>query len=682
MDAFPRQYARTRGFRLGAPRDITIAPDGQLITFLRSRAGDDPTMCLWAWESGAERLVVDSAELVGAEEPTEEERTRRERTRDYTSGMTSYATDRDLRLATFAISGRLWLTELDGKPRELPAQGPVADPRPSPDGSIVAYVSHGALRLINTDGTQDRELLRPEHADIRYGLPEHVAAEEMDRDRGFWWSPDGTRLLVARVDTSPVQRWYLADPANPDRPPTELAYPVVGTPNAEVTLWLVDHAGHRVEVRWDRAGYEYVTAVHWSSELLVVVQSRNQRSMRVLTVDPATGATALRREDTDEYWVDIILGTPALTGSGRLVSVAIVDGSRRLLIDGEPVTPDGLNVRRVCDVDGDTVLFAASTNPTETQLWTYAATLTQLTEHGVHDGWMTGGTTVIAAQSLDHDGPRVTVHRAGEPTAELTSLVEPSVIQPRVELITLGERELHAVVLFPSWHTPGSGKLPVLMDPYGGPAGQRVLASRTNYLVSQWFADQGFAVIVADGRGTPGRGPAWERTIYGDRAGLPLEDQIAALHAAAERYPDLDLTRVGIRGWSYGGYLSALAVLRAPDVFHAAVAGAPVTDHALYDTHFNERYLGDPNETPENYARCNIIPDAPNLRCPLMLIHGLADDNVVVAHTLRLSAALLAAGRPHTVLPLPGDSHMIHQQAVAENLLTVQADFLRNALGV
>src|SRR5262249_40838877 len=197
-------------------------------------------------------------------------------------------------------------------------------------------------------------------------------------------------------------------------------------------------------------------------------------------------------------------------------------------------------------------------------------------------------------------------------------------------------------------------RLPVLLDPYGGPHAQRVLASRPAYLSSQWFADQGVAVLVADGRGTPGRGSAWERAVHLDLAQPALDDQVDALTDAAQRFPQLDLTRVAIRGWSFGGYLAALAVLRRPDVFHAAIAGAPVTDWVLYDTHYTERYLGTPSDQPAAYERTSLVADAAKLERPLLLIHGLADDNVVAAHTLQLSGALLAAGRPHQVLPLSG----------------------------
>jgi dipeptidyl-peptidase-4 len=200
--------------------------------------------------------------------------------------------------------------------------------------------------------------------------------------------------------------------------------------------------------------------------------------------------------------------------------------------------------------------------------------------------------------------------------------------------------------------------------------------------VAQWFAEQGFAVVISDGRGTPHRGPAWDRTVRGDIGGPVLEDQIAALHDVASRYPDLDLRRVAIRGWSFGGFLAALAVLQRPDVFHAAVAGAAVADQRLYDTYWRERFLGHPDTEPENYERGSLLALAPKLRRPLMLVQGLADDNVFAANTLRLSAALLAAGRPHTVLPLSGVTHMLAQPEITENLLRLELDFLRDALGL
>ena len=262
----------------------------------------------------------------------------------------------------------------------------------------------------------------------------------------------------------------------------------------------------------------------------------------------------------------------------------------------------------------------------------------------------------------------------------MASYVEEPVVHPEPTFHVVGHRGLRSAVLVPEGHD--GSPLPVLLDPYGGPHAQRVQRARSQFLTSQWFADQGFAVVVVDGRGTPGRGPSWERTVHGDLAGPVLEDQVDALQALAAVDRRLDLGRVAIRGWSFGGYLAALAVLRRPDVFHAAVAGAPVTDWRLYDTHYTERYLGDPATEPENYARTDLCVEAAWLERPLLLVHGLADDNVLAAHTLQLSRALLEAGRPHRVLPLSGVTHMTPQVDVAENLLRVQLEFLREALGL
>ena len=338
---------------------------------------------------------------------------------------------------------------------------------------------------------------------------------------------------------------------------------------------------------------------------------------------------------------------------------------------------------------GDTVLFQASQEPAEIGLWSYGpGGLSQAGPGGgVEGGTRGGGTMVSWRRSLDDDGVTVRVRRGGGAgAAVIGSLAElPALPAPRPILFRAGSREIQTAVLFPSWHQPGR-QLPVLLDPYGGPHAQRVVRSRQAYLVSQWFAEQGFAVLIADGRGTPGRGQAWERAVAGDLAGPVLEDQVDAIAAAAARFGDLDTGRVAIRGWSFGGYLAALAVLRRPDVFHAAIAGAPVTDWRLYDTHYTERYLGLPDEAGGAYDRSSLISSAERAVAgaaarPLMLIHGLADDNVVVAHTLRLSAALLAAGYPHSVLPLSGITHMASQETVAENLLLLQLDFLRSALG-
>ncbi|GII85936.1 peptidase [Sphaerisporangium siamense] len=683
-ESFPRLYARTRRFTLGVPRGFTIAPDGGRVAFLRSRSGTDPVTCLWELDipSGAERLVLDPAGLGAADEDLPaEERARRERAREQAGGVVAYAADSALASAVFALSGGLYLVELaTGAVRALDAHGPVIDPRLSPDGAHVAYISGGALRVQAVSGGEDRALASPEAPGVTYGLAEFIAAEELGRHRGYWWSPDGAALLVARADESPVQRWHIADPANPARPPVSVSYPAAGTADAVVSLAILGLDGSRVEVPFDD---EYLVTASWGPQgPLIVTMPRDQKAQRVYAVDPATGETRLLRETTDDAWVEVIGGVPARLSDGTLVLVADSEGGRRLVIGDAPVTPPGLQVRDVVGLDGDTVLFRAGAEPTEIHLWSWSAgVLSPLTEEaGVHSGQLAGGTLLIASQTLASPATTVQV-RAGERRLSIASVAERPKLEPRVSLLSAGERALRTAVLFPSDHVPGSRRLPVLMDPYGGPHAQRVLSAGRLFLEPQWFADQGFAVIISDGRGTPGRGPAFEREVLHDLATPVLDDQVDALKAVAQIYPDdIDTSRVAIKGWSFGGFLAALAVLRRPDVFHAAIAGAPVTDWRLYDTAYTERYLGHPRELPEVYDRSSLMADAEKLERPLLLIHGLADDNVVAAHTLRLSSALVAAGRPHTVLPLSGVTHMTPQEVIAENLLLLQVDFLRKSL--
>ena len=701
-ESFPRQRARTRNFTLGLPRSFQISPDGDRMAFLRSRGGDDPVNCLWVLDTatGAERLVADPATLAGGTDLTAREKARRERVREQAAGIVAFTCDSALTLAAFVLAGQVHVAGLmpgGPAPRAISARPGAFDPRPDPAGQRVAYACDGGVRVVTLEEDEDSLLIGPDGADgVTFGLADFVAAEEMGRTRGYWWAPDGTALLVARVDETQVQRWHIADPANPGRMPVEVAYPAAGTANADVSLLLVGLDGGTVRLEWDRAGFPYLVTVNWDgTDPLIVVQTRDQRRMRLLSADPARGTVAVLREDSDEHWVDIVPGVPAQTGDGRIVWTADAGGAKRLLVaapgqlaDAAPVTPPELQVRAVADIDGDAVLFTASgEDPTAVGLWLHGAGgLVRLSaDSGVSTGHRAGGTTVLLSRSLDTPGQTATVRTDDRPGKEttVTSLAEqPSLPTPRPDLFTVGGREIRTALLLPSWHEPGSAKLPVLLDPYGGPGVQRVVAAQGAFAGSQWFAEQGFAVVVADGRGTPGRGPRWERAVAGDLAGPVLEDQVAALAAAADRCGDLDTGRVAIRGWSFGGYLAALAVLRRPDLFHAAVAGAPVTDWRLYDTHYTERYLGQPVDRPGAYDACSLLPDAHRLQRPLLLIHGLADDNVVAAHTLRLSSGLLAAGRPHSVLPLSGVTHMTPQEEVAENLLILQVDFLRNALGV
>lgn len=690
--SYPRLAARTLRFTLGVPRTVTVSPDGGTVRFIRTPDGVTRTGQLWALDvaSGEESLLVDPADLLGEgpEELTPQERARRERSRESAAGLVSYDVDPTGRWACFPLSGRLFAVHLGaGAVRELPTPAGVIDPRLDPAGRRIAYASGGALRVVGVDGEDDRTLVEPDGEHVTWGQAEFIAAEELDRHRGFWWAPDGESLLVQRTDESPVPVWHVADPEHPERTPVTQRYPAAGTPNAEVTLWIVGLDGTRTEVVWDREAYEYVHQVSWNEhgDPVVQVLGRDQRRSQVLTVDPATGATRVLRELTSQAWVEPNASPARLAPGGRLVTIEESGDKRRVCVDGEPIGDDTWHVRGIVSVHPDAVVVTASDDPTQVQVVRLGldGSVDPVTSGpAVHGAVVGGGTTVVTRASLESARPTVTVFRDGVEPRELRVVSEEAPFQPQVRLLTVGERDLRVAVVLPREHAPGSRRLPVLMLPYGGPGAQMVLSSARMFLEAQWYADQGFAVVVADGRGTPGRSISWEHAILHDFAGPTLQDQVDALQGVAAELPDdVDTSRVGISGWSYGGYLAALAVLARPDVFHAAVAGAPVTDWRLYDTAYTERYLGHPDERPEVYDESSLTHLAAGLERPLMIIHGLADDNVVAAHTLKLSSALLAAGRPHTVLPLSGVTHMTPQETVAENLKLLQLDFLRTHLG-
>ncbi len=694
-ESFPRQEAATRRFRLGVPRAFAIAPTGDRVAFIRSAGGRDPVGNLWVAEADGdgglvERLVVDARTLVrpDADLPAAE-RARRERLRETTSGITAFTTDRDVTRAAFSVDGVLFCVGLlaaDAAARSLPAPGAVVDPRLSPDGQRVAFVSDGSLVCVDADGAGEPSVLAESDAEtVTWGLADFVAAEELDRIRGLWWLADGNSLLAERVDEAGVAVRWIADPANPEDAPRAHRYPAAGTDNPEARLFRILLDGTREEVRWPHADYPYLASVEPDDRggAVVAVLSRDQQRMHILDLSPE-GDESVARDRATAPWLTMRAGVPSRASDGRLLEIVADPAGDvfRLVADGEALSPDGLNVTAVLHEGRDGIVVTAQADPRDQGVYVLRpdGSAEALADGpGVHAAVAGAGGVVVASTSPERPGSRYEARLTGG-SASITSLAETPVVQPRVAFHQVSDRELSAAVLFPTGHVPGSRRLPVVMSPYGGPHHARVMHAAGMFVADQWLADQGFAVVIVDGAGTPGRGPAFEFEISDQLAHRVLDDQVTGLWAVAEIYPDLDLERVGITGWSFGGYLAALAVLDRPDVFRAAVAGAPVTDWALYDTAYTERYLGLPQENPAAYEETSLLARAARLERPLLIIHGLADDNVLVAHSLRLSGALLAAGRPHSVLPLSGVTHMTPQEDVAENLPRLEVGFFAEHL--
>ncbi|MER7760587.1 prolyl oligopeptidase family serine peptidase [Streptomyces sp. NPDC097619] len=689
MDPFLTLSARTARFTHGAPRAAAFGDEGRLLWFLRSTGPTDPVDSLRLLDTrttdpatGApvERLLADPALLApeGGTLPLPERRLR-ERVRLTAPGIGSFALDATGTTAVLALHGRLFRVTAEGAaPEELPTAGPAFDPRPTPDGTRVAYVTDDALHT--TPGGR----VSPDDG-ARWGVAEFAAAEELGRSRGHWWSPDGRTLLATRVAEDALPRRHFADPEHPELPADDFAYPQAGGPNARVELWILGPEDHRVRLHWDTDTHPYLSDAGWESddEILLTVQDRLQQEVLLLSADPATGTTRVLSRTTHPQWVDPLPGTPARLPDGRLLTAADTPGgaARGLALDGTPLTGDDLQVRAVAGThEGALLLHAGQGDPAHQQVLLLDPDTRELRTlaggPGVHTALASAGALLLT--SADDTGVRRTLRTADGAEHTLTDLSAPLPYKVTPHLSRVTEHGLPTALVLPRHHVPGR-KLPVLLDVYGGPGYQAVAAEPRRWQARQWWADQGFAVVTTDNRGTPFVSPDFTHAVYRGFSEVTLTDQVDALRALGDRHPDLDLDRVGVRGWSYGGYLAALAVLRRPDVFHAAVAGAAPTDFRLYDTAYTERYLGLPQDHPEVYERDCLIPDAPALTRPLLLVHGLADDNVHPSHTLRLSRALTDAGRPHRTLLLPGVTHMT-PDGTNERLMAVEREFLLDAL--
>lgn len=676
---------------------MTISPDGDRLLFVRSDGPGDPVNHLWLakWDGSGwiEQRLVDAAALLtgAAEDLPPQERAKRERLREISGGITGYTVADDWSVLAFVLSGQLWLCDPQtGVLREVEGPGGLGNPVMSPDGQRLAATSGPRVVVVDTSGGTQRVLLAPDSSTVSWGSAEFIAAEEMNRFGGMWWSPDSEHLLITRVDEAPVQEWWIADPANPQQAGVPVRYPAAGTSNAQVTLHIANMTGQTTSVEWDRERFEYLARARWDDAgIVVAVQNRTQTSVLTLGVDPDDGSTRVLSRDEHDRWVELVPGVPRLTPAG--VAVARLDedlDTRRLVVLGNDggrraATPRGMQLHAVVASDDESITYvAAAGDPSSCDLWqmTWDGTVTRLSDP---DGWSSGmaanGTVVVARSDLASTSGTIRVTRDGTRWT-IPSVAESPDLRIAPEFLTDEQGWSNIAVLWPS--TGGDHeRLPIIMSPYGGPHAQRCVRAAGAYATEQWLADQGFCVVVADGPGAPSR-PSNEFAIYRDLAGPTLAGQVSALQRVVATFGDrVDAGRVGIRGWSFGGYLSALAVLERPDLFHAAVAGAPVTDWTLYDTHYTERYLGSPADDSEAYDVSSLIPRASSgSKRPLLLVHGLADDNVVAAHTLRLSSALLAAGVAHTVLPLSGVTHMTPQEIVTENLLRLELQFLREHL--
>lgn len=695
---FLEQYAATYRFRLGRPTEIKVTPDGDAVLFLRSGPRSF-AQDLYAFDVATRRehVLLTAAQVLhgAAEKLSAEERAHRERMRVAARGIVSYQLSEDGRRILVPLAGRLFVVErASGAVRELKGSpGFPLDPQFSPDGTKVACVRDDDLYVIDLDTGHERRLTTGASDTLSHGLAEFVAQEEMGRFSGFWWSPDSRSIAYQETNEAHVDVLHIQDPAHPEQSARAVRYPRPGRPNAEVGLGIVPaEGGPTTWVHWDRAHYPYLATVRWSrnAPLTVLVQNRRQTEEALLGVDEASGSTHTLLVEQDPEWLNLDPKMPRwlADGSGFLWTT-----ERRGAWQLELRHPDGTLARELTapsfamydflDLDDATHVawVHGGADPTERQLVRVPLDPGRSPEQvthtpGRHDAVFARHFQVAVRSwsGLDRAPSDSVVDANGAPLGMLHAVTEAPAIHPHLQFTTVGARGYHAVIITPENFRAGA-RYPVLVSVYGGPHVQVVMKSAWDFLLQQWFADHGFIVVSFDGRGTPGRGRAWERAIKNDLAAIPLVDQVDALHALAADHPEMDLSRVGIYGWSFGGYFSAMAAMRKPDVFRAAVVGAPVVDWHDYDTHYTERYMDLPERNAAGYEAASVLTYAPTLERPLLLIHGTVDDNVYFVNSMKLVDALFRAGRPFEFLPLAGYTHMVPNPVVVVQLEHRIAEF-------
>ncbi len=678
-----RELVETRNYTLGQPVSPKLTPDGRSVIFLRS-GPRDPVLRLYEFTiaDGALREILTPEKLLqGAEEKlSAEEKSRRERARQSLRGFTSFELSKDASKVLVALGGRLYLiNRADSAVTDLPGRDWI-DPKFSPDGKFVAAVSGRELHVIDLEQKSERAITSGATETIEHGVAEFVAQEEMDRREGYWWSPDSKSLAYQETDYSGVETRFIVDPLHPEAAPARNFYPRAGTPNAKVRLGIIAREGGTTRwVEWDREKYPYLARVVWkeaAAPLCVLVQNRAQQEQLLLAVDPQTGTTRELLREKDAAWLELdpkpmpvwmkdgsaFLWTTEQRGGWQL-ELRRADGTVQ-----REITAPAFGLEQLIDLDdaARSVVVAGGADPRERHLFQLSLDREEeprrlTSEAGRHDAVFGESKEqfVHKFQLLDgRSGWEVMPLSGGSVVHALPSMAERPSALPALELTrTEGARPFDAAVIRPRDFRK-NGRYPVILDVYAGPSSKQVIAQPDRYMIDQWMADRGYIVVVLDGRGTPGHGRDWSRAVRDDLISVALEDQITGLRSLAKRYPQLDLTRVGVVGWSFGGYFSAIAAMRHPEIFRAGVVGAPVVTWENYDTHYTERYLGLPQENPEAYRVSNVLTYAKDLERPLLLMHGMTDDNVYFQHAAQLADALFQLGKPFDFLPLLG-THMV-----------------------
>ncbi len=693
-----------------------VAPDGSRVTFLRGKDSDRNQLDLWEYDiaSGQTRLLVDSKVVLPGEETlSDAEKARRERQRIAAlSGIVDYQWSPDAKSLLFPLGGELYLYDLGKQGREAVRQlthgeGFTTDAKLSPKGGFVSFVRERNLWVIDLASGKQMQLTRDGSATIGNGVAEFVADEEMDRHTGYWWAPDDSAIAFARIDESPVpvQKRYemYADRVEM----IEQRYPAAGDKNVLVKLGVVAPRDGAAAA-WVDLGKEqdiYLARVNWRDpqHLTFQRQSRDQKTLELIEANLADGRQRTLATETSRTWVPLTNSLRFLK-DGRFLWSSERSGFQHLYLasaDGKQLTAltsGNWPVDELLAVDEDAgkAYFRAGVE-SSLRSEIYAVPLAGGTpvklSHapGMHSAAFANNASVyVDSWSNSTTPPQIELYRAnGEKIATLldNDLADPKhpyaryvEAQRPVEYGTLtaadGKTPLHYSLIKPEGFDP-SKRYPVAVYVYGGPASQTVTDSwpgRGDHLFNQYLAQHGYVVFSLDNRGTPRRGRDFGGALYGVQGTVEVADQLKGVEWLKAQ-PWVDGSRIGVQGWSNGGYMTLMLLAKASDQYACGVAGAPVTDWGLYDTHYTERYMNLPAANPAGYTEGRVLTHIDGLTSPLLLIHGMADDNVLFTNSTSLMSALQKRGQPFELMTYPGAKHglsganALHRYRIAEGFL-------------
>ncbi len=688
------------------PRALKLSPDGKLVTLLKPRADEKERLDLWAIDSatGAERMLVDSRKTGSGAELSEAEKMQRERDRSVagSTGIVGYDWAPNGRSILVPVDGDLYLASLDGEVSRL-TNSPTSELNGvvSPKGGFVSFVRDGNL-FVQPIGGRELQVTQGASDTVSWGVAEFVAQEEMDRRTGYWWSPDDQLIAVARVDEGPVGIVTRTAIGGEGTKVYQQRYPAAGTPNALVDLYVMRPDGSgQVKVDLGDDSDIYLARVDWSKDgrtLYVQRQTRDQKRLDLLAVDPATGKSRIVLTERAKSWINLsnnfkplddgsFLWWSEKTGHGHLYHVR---GGKWVAL-----TSGTWEVRDVVAVDErqGTVYFTGNREtPLEQQLYAAALSgkgpLRQLTSNGWwNDAVMDSGATYLVISRSNTDQPKQ-VYLADGSGKRLRWLSENAMTgdhpyapylashaNTRFGTIKAADGStLYTRIMTPPLE-PGK-QYPVFMLHYGGPGAGRVVTNQWGSPIYQYLVDRGWIVFAIDNRGTPDRGKAFEDQLYRAMGTVEVDDQLKGVEWLKSQ-PYVDPQRIATYGWSYGGYMSVKLLEKAPGLFSAAIAGAPVTRWELYDTHYTERYLGKPQDRPSAYPSAGAVDDAASITDPMLLIHGMSDDNVVFDNATALMARMQAAAVPFEMMVYPGQTHRVGGPGISIHLWRTIEDFLR-----